>query len=92
MPAPVVFPPDCEAVVRALWDYLDGALDEPDMAVIDAHLADCEYCRAHAAFERELIGQIRALRREHDDAAELRSRVLDALRRAAGDARQRGGE
>lgn len=82
MSTPIVWPPDCEAVVRALWDYLDRELEEPDMAAIDAHLAECEYCRAHAAFERQLIDEIRALRQRHDRPAELRVRVLAAIRRA----------
>jgi anti-sigma factor (TIGR02949 family) len=79
-----VTPLDCEAVVRALWDYLDRELDEPKMAAIDAHLAECEHCRAHADFEQQLIDEIRALRREHNDPVELRLRVLNAIRRAPG--------
>lgn len=75
----VVFPPDCEETVRALWDYLDRALDAPTMAAIDAHLQRCEYCREHARFERTLLDRIRQLRREHDNVAALRGRVLAAL-------------
>jgi anti-sigma factor (TIGR02949 family) len=82
MSTPIVWPPDCEAVVRALWDYLDRELEAPDMAAIDAHLAECEYCRAHAAFERQLIDEIRALRQRHDKPDELRVRVLEAIGRA----------
>lgn len=82
MSTPIIWPPDCEAVVRALWDYLDRELEEPDMAAIDAHLAECEYCRAHATFERKLIDEIRALRQRHDEPAELRVQVLEAIRRA----------
>jgi anti-sigma factor (TIGR02949 family) len=85
MPMPIVFPPDCETVVRALWDYLDGRLDAPQLAVIDAHLAQCEYCRAHTVFERRLVDEIRAVRRQHDDPAQLRARVLDTIRRARED-------
>jgi anti-sigma factor (TIGR02949 family) len=82
MPAPIVFPPDCEKVVRALWDYLDGTLGEPEVAEIDAHMAACEYCRAHAEFERRLIDEIRVIRRQHNDPAELRSRIQAAIRSA----------
>jgi anti-sigma factor (TIGR02949 family) len=80
MPTPLVFPPDCEAVVRALWDYLDQRLEQPQIEVIDAHLADCEYCRAHFAFERQLVDQLRALRLQHQDPVKLKSRILAALR------------
>lgn len=72
---------DCETVVRALWDYLDRELDEADTRAIDAHLAECEHCRAHAVFERTLIEEIRALRAQHDEPQALRARVLDMLRR-----------
>lgn len=79
-PQPTVsFPPDCDETVRALWDYLDRALDAPTMAAIDAHLARCAYCRAHADFERALISRLRDLRREHGDPVRLRERVLAAL-------------
>jgi anti-sigma factor (TIGR02949 family) len=80
MSTSVVFPFDCETVVRALWDYLDRELDEADMAAIDAHLADCDHCRAHAVFERNLIDEIRGLRAQHAEPGTLRSRVLDMLR------------
>lgn len=89
MSTPVQFPPDCEAVVRALWDYLDRELDEAAIAEIDAHLAVCEYCRAHATFERQLIDKIRALRAQHSETGELRTRVLELLRRARGAALDR---
>ncbi|MGH7582751.1 MAG: anti-sigma factor family protein [Gemmatimonadales bacterium] len=78
----VVFPPDCEQTIRGLWDYLDRALDAPTMAAIDAHLARCGYCRAHAAFEQTLIARLHGLRRECDDPVRLRTRVLGALHAA----------
>lgn len=73
---------DCEAVVRALWDYLDRELDEADIAAIDAHLGECEHCRAHAVFERQLIDEIRELRTRHEEPDTLRRQVLDMLCRA----------
>lgn len=76
-----VFPADCETVVRALWDYLDRELNESDMSAIDAHLAECEYCRAHAEFERNLMEEIRSLRTQHTEPHALRTRVLGVLRR-----------
>ena len=74
-------PPVCEAVLRALWEYLDRALDAVEVADIDAHLAVCDHCRGHALFEQRLLDEIRALRarRAHSDA--LQVRVLEILRR-----------
>ena len=80
-------PLDCGHVVRALWDYLDRALDEAQMAAIDAHLAECERCRAHTGFERRLVEELRTLRQQHDDPATLRSQVLDTIRRARAEER-----
>ena len=80
-----ITPADCQTVVRALWDYLDRQLDEPQMAAIDAHLADCANCRSHSVFERRLVDEIRAARGQHEDPAELRVRVLDTIRRARAD-------
>ena len=76
------FHSDCESVVRALWDYLDRELDDAGMAAIDAHLAECEHCLAHAVFERHLIDEIRRLRALHDEPDALRRRVLAMLSRA----------
>ena len=81
MPRSGKSPSDCESVVRALWDYLDRELDDASMAAIDAHLSECEHCRAHAVFERQLIDGIRALRAQHDEPDILRMRVLGMLRR-----------
>ena len=77
-----VKPVDCETVVRALWAYLDRQLGDAERAAIDAHLEECEHCRAHTEFERRLISSIGAIKAESDDAGALRERVLDALRRA----------
>ena len=82
MPETIVIPPDCEATVRRLWEYLDGALDPILMAQVDAHIAECVHCRSHVAFERTLIAQIRGLREAHDNPVELRVRVLAALHAA----------
>lgn len=81
MPTRATPPRDCETVVRALWDYLDRQLERPDLQAIDAHLAECASCRAHATFERRLVDEIRALRSRLAQPAVLRARILDVLRR-----------
>jgi anti-sigma factor RsiW len=72
-------PLDCQAVVRRLWDYLDGALDATDAAGIDTHLGHCERCPPHFAFERAFLRAVRAARAEHGELAALRGRVLASL-------------
>ena len=73
---------DCAEVVRALWEYLDGRADDDLVAGIDAHLAWCEGCRAHFAFEERLVKTLAGLRREHSDPERLRTAVLEVLRAA----------
>ena len=76
------FPPDCESVVRALWDFLDAELEEGEAARIHEHLDACGHCRAHADFERRLVTELAALREQNSDPVELRARVERALRDA----------
>jgi anti-sigma factor (TIGR02949 family) len=75
-------PVDCETVVRALWAYIDRELSDEERAAVDAHMAECDHCRAHNDFERRLVQSITALRADVREPDELRDRVLDALRRA----------
>ena len=75
---------DCAEVVRALWEYLDGRADDDLVAGIDAHLAWCQGCRAHYAFEEQLVNTLAGLRREHSDPERLRAAVLEVLRAARG--------
>jgi predicted anti-sigma-YlaC factor YlaD len=72
---------ECEAVVRALWDFLDAELDDASLAEIDEHLSACEPCRAHALFEQQLLDELSCLRREHTDIDALRARIEAALER-----------
>ena len=75
---------DCEQTVRRLWDYLDGELSPLDVAAVDAHLAACEWCPPHFAFERRFLHAVREARAaiQTPDAtttATLRRRVVDML-------------
>jgi len=46
---------DCAEVVELLTDYLEGALEEPVRAEIEAHLALCEGCDTYLAQMRSTI-------------------------------------
>jgi anti-sigma factor (TIGR02949 family) len=74
--------PDCESVVRALWDFLDAVLDDSAAAEIDTHLDACGNCRSHADFEQRLVDELAGLRRDNADPEALRERVRAALREA----------
>lgn len=87
----VEFPPDCEVVVRAIWAYLDGTLDEEARKEFEAHLEWCEYCKSHTDFERRLMDEISNARREHSDPQSLEVRVRAALTAAGMESSSDGG-
>lgn len=70
---------DCTAVVRALWDYLDGRVEADRRALIEEHLRQCESCRSHAEFEARLVKELSGLRHAGLDPAGLRERVYAVL-------------
>jgi anti-sigma factor (TIGR02949 family) len=71
---------DCEAVMRQLWDYLDGELTPNRMGAIRAHLELCKRCYPQYEFERSFLHAVAARARQHADPERLRSRLADALR------------
>ena len=73
---------DCDAVMRQLWDYLDGELTAERMEAIRAHLALCARCYPQYEFERAFLETLARARREHSDYVGLRVRVMAALRDA----------
>lgn len=44
----------CAEAVRALWDYLDGVVEEAERAPIEEHLAFCRRCCGEVEFAHEL--------------------------------------
>jgi len=77
--APVVPVFDCKETVRRLWDYLDRELAAADMAAIDSHLARCDKCPQHFAFERQFLAAVKAARSQHTAPDALRARVRATL-------------
>lgn len=74
-------PVDCEAVIRRLWDYLDGRLAAMTHDEVEAHLASCEQCPPHFAFASEMRRALAASPApiSSDDESRLRARVRSAL-------------
>ncbi|HJR63737.1 MAG TPA: zf-HC2 domain-containing protein [Gemmatimonadaceae bacterium] len=71
---------DCDAVMRQLWDYLDGELTSDRVAAIRAHLALCERCYPQYEFERTFLETVARARREHPDPGRVQEHVMAALR------------
>lgn len=72
---------DCEAVMRQLWDYIDGELTEERMAAIRAHLALCARCQPQHDFERTFLRTLARVRSEHSNPVSVRERVMATLRK-----------
>jgi len=72
---------DCDAVMRQLWDLIDGELLPERMQALEAHIAMCERCGGQVNFERSFKAALRAAREDGADTTALGARVLAALRR-----------
>jgi mycothiol system anti-sigma-R factor len=69
----------CEAVVRQLWPYLDGAVDESARELIITHLQECTMCQSHFEFAQAFLAAVARSRSEVPADDRLRGRVLAAL-------------
>jgi len=70
---------DCDAVMRQLWDYIDGELTEERMATIRAHLVLCARCQPQHEFELTFLKTLARVRSEHSNLGSVRERVMAAL-------------
>lgn len=52
---------NCEQLHQRLDEYLDGLIEAAETAAIDAHVQDCDACRATLARERALREALRGL-------------------------------
>ncbi len=71
---------DCTAVMKQLWDYLDGELSPERMQAIEAHVKMCGRCSPQVEFERAFLKALAAARAEVTDVGSLRDRVVAQLR------------
>lgn len=76
--------PDCDSVLRQLWDYLDQELTETTMRTIEMHLEHCQNCRPQADYRRVFQAAVSSARTEAGDLERLRDRVRSALRAESG--------
>ena len=44
----------CDEAIRQLWEYLDGAVEGPDLERLEHHLERCRRCCAELEFTEEL--------------------------------------
>lgn len=72
---------ECEAVVRRLWPYLDGALADAERERVVQHLEFCAGCASHFDFARAFLDAVARAQAGAPEAelTELRARVVGAL-------------
>lgn len=80
---------DCDAVMRQLWDYLDGELTPEREAAVRAHLSMCNRCYPQRNFEESFLHALAESRREHSRPDAVKARVMAALRADGFAARER---
>jgi anti-sigma factor (TIGR02949 family) len=71
----------CESVVRQLWPYLDGKVDEAERSRVVAHLEGCERCASHMDFARAFLEAVGRFGPQATVNDTLRNRVIAALAR-----------
>lgn len=67
---------DCPEALARLEGYLDGELDEDELAQVSRHLSDCYPCGDRADFERHL----REVVRQHAVAESAPADLLDRVK------------
>jgi anti-sigma factor RsiW len=73
----------CHDVAARVTAYLDGALPATERARFEAHLEECDDCRAYVAQFAHTLNALGALR-DDDAAPEALDTLLDAFRARAG--------
>lgn len=69
----------CRELVELVTDYLEGALDEVELARFEQHLAGCSNCQEYLAQLRQTI-RITGTLRPDDLSAEAEEALLQAFR------------
>ncbi len=75
---------DCREALTALQDWLRQEATPETAAQLEAHLQACTACREHAEFESRFRDLIERAAGTEGCPAEIRTRLLAALRRAQG--------
>lgn len=73
-------PTDCTEALKELYACLDGCLDPERRRAIEAHVARCPCCLQAFQFEARMLAAIREPCAEDAAVAQLRQKVLTALR------------
>lgn len=70
---------DCEAAVRALYDYLDGRLPDASERAVKHHVEVCQVCASHFQFARRVLDLVPESMPLGGEANGLRARIVASL-------------
>jgi anti-sigma factor (TIGR02949 family) len=76
-------PDDCLAVLRHVWDYLDGRLTEDAAERLRTHLEKCPPCREYQLFQQSYLAAMARLKARQSAPWHVRAKVLAALAKAS---------
>lgn len=71
---------NCEDVLRQLYDYLDGEVDELTEADIEHHVHHCRECFSRMEFEKRLKSKVKESS-TMQTPDEVQSRLMEIMRK-----------
>ncbi len=83
--------PECQDVLAALWDYLDGNCSEQLVERIELHVAACDVCLRFTQVQQQLLASLAELRERVGAPGHVHDRVRRALATEQRDARRISG-
>ncbi len=69
---------DCKDVVKKIFEYLDGELDEHTHADIEHHMDHCRSCFSRAEFESELKKKVKE-NADEEAPEDLKNRINNLI-------------
>ena len=73
---------DCREAFRRIHDYVDRELTPEEMRLVHEHLETCAVCAREFEFEAQVIADVRRKLTRVTAPADLKARVLAALKGA----------
>ncbi len=70
---------DCEHILRQVWLFLDGELDETQFQEIRIHIAECSECGSRVEFQRRFLALIEQKCKEGPLPEPLKKRLFKLL-------------
>lgn len=70
---------DCDEVLREVWSYLDGEIEETRYLEIETHVEECAGCGPRYEFQRRLLSLIQIRCKQGPLPESVRQRLFRLL-------------